>query len=98
MNALTVCLKRLFLYRNSLYIFDRQDFMDTQYFTVIFLNATICPRSRDPFYICKLLYKMGHYFLDIQYIIKKSNFLAKNKVVKTAPQWWAQIRATKLTM
>ena len=24
---------------------------------------TVCPRSSDPFYIVKLLYKMGHYFL-----------------------------------
>ena len=29
--------------------------------------GTVCPRSIDPFYICTLLYKMGHYFLDIQY-------------------------------
>ena len=31
--------------------------------------GTVCPRSIDPFYICTLLYKMGHYFLDIQYNI-----------------------------
>ena len=24
---------------------------------------TVCPRSSDPFYV---IYKMGHYFLDIQ--------------------------------
>ena len=28
---------------------------------------TVCPRSSDPFYIASLLYKMGHYFLDILY-------------------------------
>ena len=27
---------------------------------------TMCPRSSDPFYIVFLLYKTGHYFLDIQ--------------------------------
>ena len=32
-------------------------------------NNTVCPRSSDPFYhLCSnLLYKLGHYFLDIQY-------------------------------
>ena len=29
---------------------------------------TVFPRSSDPFYIVKLLYKMGHYFLDRQYV------------------------------
>ena len=29
---------------------------------------TVCPGSSDPFYIASLLYKMGHYFLDILYI------------------------------
>ena len=28
---------------------------------------TLCPRSSDPFYIGKLLYKMGHYFLYRRY-------------------------------
>ena len=28
---------------------------------------TICPRSNDPFYMAAYIYKMGHYFLDIQY-------------------------------
>ena len=27
----------------------------------------MCPRSSDPFYIVALLYKIGHYFLYIQY-------------------------------
>ena len=31
---------------------------------------TICPRSSDPFYKESLLYKMGHYFLDILYYAK----------------------------
>ena len=30
--------------------------------------GTVCPGSSDPFYMSKLLYKMGHYFLDTQYI------------------------------
>ena len=29
---------------------------------------TVCPRSSDPILYSKLLYKMGHYFLDIQYV------------------------------
>ena len=29
---------------------------------------TVCPRSSDPFYYSHLLYKMGHYFLDTQYV------------------------------
>ena len=28
-------------------------------------HYTVCPGSSDPFYIASLLYKMGHYFLDI---------------------------------
>ena len=28
----------------------------------------MCPRSSDPFFYSNLLYEMGHYFLDIQYI------------------------------
>ena len=28
---------------------------------------TVCPRSSDPILFGKLLYEMGHYFLDIQY-------------------------------
>ena len=31
------------------------------------MYSTVCPGSSDPFYIASLLYKMGHYFLDIQY-------------------------------
>ena len=29
---------------------------------------TVCPGSSDPFYIVSQLYKMGHYFLDTQYL------------------------------
>ena len=29
--------------------------------------SMMCPRSSDPFYIVFLLYKTGHYFLNIQY-------------------------------
>ena len=32
--------------------------------------STVCTRSSDLFYIVTLLYKMGHYFLDITYYIK----------------------------
>ena len=30
--------------------------------------CTVCPRSSAPILYGKLLYKMGHYFLDIQYV------------------------------
>ena len=33
---------------------------------------TVCPGSSDPFYIASLLFKMGHYFLDILYLIAYS--------------------------
>ena len=33
--------------------------------------STVCTRSSDPFKKSKLLYKMGHYFLDIQYVYMK---------------------------
>ena len=32
-----------------------------------YLECTVCPGSSDPFYRASLLYKKGHYFLDIQY-------------------------------
>ena len=35
------------------------------------LEFKVCPRSSDPFYIVNVLYKMGHYFLDTQYVHKK---------------------------
>ena len=31
--------------------------------------VTVCPGSSDPFYIVSQLYKMGHYFLDTQYMV-----------------------------
>ena len=31
-------------------------------------KVTVCPGSSDSFYIASLLYKMGHYFLDILYV------------------------------
>ena len=34
--------------------------------TEFILNHTVCPRSSDPILCSNLLYKMGHYFLDIQ--------------------------------
>jgi len=36
----------------------------------LFLNIenTVCPGRSDPFYIVTYYYKMGQYFLDIQYI------------------------------
>ena len=30
--------------------------------------ATMCTGSSDPFYIASLIYTMGHYFLDTQYV------------------------------
>ena len=30
--------------------------------------TTVCPGSSDPFYIATFLHKIGHYFLDTQYI------------------------------
>ena len=30
----------------------------------LLLGHSVCPRSSDPFYIVKIIYKMGHYFLD----------------------------------
>ena len=34
----------------------------------------VFPGSSDPFYSSKLLNKMGHYFLDTQYILVNSYF------------------------
>ena len=33
----------------------------------------MCPGSSDHFYVASLLYKMGHYFLDILYMFGKKN-------------------------
>ena len=35
----------------------------------VITHSTVCPGSSDPFYIASLLYKMGHYCLDILYIV-----------------------------
>ena len=37
---------------------------------------TVCPGSSDPFYIA-ILYKMGHYFLDILYVVISFNAFEK---------------------
>ena len=37
------------------------------FFVLVFL--TVCPKSSDLFHIVLLVYKMGNYFLDIQYNI-----------------------------
>ena len=31
-------------------------------------DVTMCPRSSDPFLYSNLLHKLGHYFMDIQYV------------------------------
>ena len=47
---------------------------------MILALLTVCPRSSYPFDIVyKLLYKMGHYFIDIQYVILT---LFNTKIVK----------------
>ena len=35
---------------------------------LIHIYITVCPGSSDPFYIASLLYKLGHYFLEILYV------------------------------
>ena len=30
-------------------------------------RSTICPRSSYPYYIVRILYKIGHFFLETQY-------------------------------
>ena len=35
-----------------------------------FVLYTVCPGSSNPFYMGSLLYKMGHYFLDILYYLE----------------------------
>ena len=34
---------------------------------------SVCPGSSDPFYIVRILFKMGHYFLDTQYHFHSSS-------------------------
>ena len=38
---------------------------------------TACPRSSDPFYYSKLLYEMGHYFLDRQYQVPQRRWMRR---------------------
>ena len=42
--------------------------LDTGYMVIWSDIYTTCPGSSDPFYIVTLLYKMGDYVLDTQYI------------------------------
>ena len=37
-------------------------------------NDTVCLTSSDPTLYNKVLYKTGHYFLDIQYAVSKASF------------------------
>ena len=34
----------------------------------LYSSSTVCSGSSDPFYIASLLYKLGHYFLEILYV------------------------------
>ena len=47
---------------------------------------TMCPRSSDPFYIVFLMYKMGHYFLDVQYV----GFGGRNIAKEYSTEYWCQ--------
>ena len=38
-----------------------------EYKTLLLFSHTVCPWILGPFYLCKLPYKMGQDFLDIQY-------------------------------
>ena len=48
--------------------------VNTQFLEKPFLFSTVCPTSSDPYYIMKILYKMGHYFLDKQYLKIQETF------------------------
>ena len=48
---------------------------------------TVCSGSSDPFYIASLLYKMGHYFLDILYKKVKYAPEIRNMHGKNSPIW-----------
>ena len=43
-------------------------------------QIAVCQRSSDSFHIVKLLYKIGHYFLDIQYLF---NFTRAQRLMRT---------------
>ena len=52
-------------------------------------KITVCPRSSDPFLYNNLLYKMGHYFLDIQYwllILAKYSCVPPEYLLSTDPR------------
>ena len=51
------------------------------------LLATVCPVSSDPFHIASLLYKMGHYFLDILYIICQEKKMLQIRFYCTHPKY-----------
>ena len=40
-------------------------FLRLQKKTYIYMSYTVCPRSIEPYYYCKLLYKMGQDLLDL---------------------------------
>ena len=56
----------------------------------VFCEATVCPRSSDPFYKVKLLNKMGHYFSDTQYLlaVRKRIEQVKDKDKLSIEQHW----------
>ena len=43
--------------------------MDPTFQILAVIFEILCPRSSEPFYTVFLLYKTGHYFLDIQYTL-----------------------------
>ena len=61
-----------------------------QFFKNPYPIATICPRSLDQFYICKILYKKGHYFLDIPY--SNITYFSKNKQLKIKNEFQGPFR------
>ena len=66
-------LLKSFILKNRWFLLKHADFGSTVYMLGLgtieryyeFFVYTVCPGSSDPFYIGRLLYKMGHYFLDI---------------------------------
>ena len=67
----------------------------------------MCPGSTDPFYIASLLYKMGHYFLDILYksaVISgtpsKSSFVSRsiNRAFDSTTRWGRCVQSIVYTL
>ena len=60
-----------FVYSNNWFNLKLVDIDDTAVCSVqieldqLFQEGTVCPVSSDPFYIASLLYKLGHYLIDI---------------------------------